>query len=285
MDGVHGPDARGLLGSLELGVSHRLALDQRSPSNRDGARSEIGARSAAELRAVQGQAMRVPSTRAGALAKGLHDAFLLDKADELEALLNQGASLKELGMEQGALQVAVELDALDCVRELARLGRDVNQLGANGSFATHLCCDGSRDEMLALLIELGAQVDALNAKGESPLALAAAQGYPSTVRTLLDAGASPSAGVTGKVDALGAAALRCLRESHGLEIARLLLDAGADAQRCVGGQPSVLLWAQRESAKAQVSESAQSLLALCEAKALDRDTPSVASARGSQRCL
>ncbi len=92
-------------------------------------------------------------------------------------------------------------EALAAVRLAWALGNDVNAVDANGDTALHGAIHRGAGGVVRFLVEKGAEIDAVNGKGWSPLSVAQGVFYPNTfnrhpalVTLLLDLGADPNAG-------------------------------------------------------------------------------------------
>lgn len=92
-------------------------------------------------------------------------------------------------------------EALAAVRLAWELGNDVNAVDANGDTALHGAVHRGAGAIVRFLVEKGADVDAVNGKGWSPLSVAQGVFYPNTFNRhpelaalLLDLGADPDAG-------------------------------------------------------------------------------------------
>jgi ankyrin repeat protein len=93
-----------------------------------------------------------------------------------------------------------------------------------------------RDDMISVLVAAGADIEATDAKGHSPLVLATYHGWETTSAVLLRHGANPN-GMTASGSPLMGVALK----GH-LAIARLLLSAGADPDhRNRAGQTAIMM--------------------------------------------
>ena len=96
-----------------------------------------------------------------------------------------------------ALLDAARRGELDAVRELIRVGADVDAARGDGMTALHLAAERGHAEVARALIDAGAAVDAETRIGRySPLHLAARGGHGAVVAGLLEAGADPNAVTT-----------------------------------------------------------------------------------------
>jgi ankyrin repeat protein len=98
-------------------------------------------------------------------------------------------------------------EALAAVELAWKLGNDVNAADTNGDRALHGAIHRGAGNIVRFLIEKGADIDAVNDKGWSPLSVAQGVFYPNTfnrhpelVTLLLDLGADPDAGSRRPVD-------------------------------------------------------------------------------------
>lgn len=95
-----------------------------------------------------------------------------------------------------------------------------------------------RDEMIPALLQAGVDIEVTDARGYTPLVLASYNGQLSTTALLLAQGAR----VDGVHDAPGNTALMGVCFKGYAEIARLLIDAGADVNRRNGvGQTALMM--------------------------------------------
>lgn len=79
-------------------------------------------------------------------------------------------------------------------RELIDSGADVNAVDDEGMTPLHAAAAADSAEVVRLLLDAGAHVDPQNAKGETPLRVAVQAPWsdPESLRLLLNAGANPS---------------------------------------------------------------------------------------------
>jgi len=92
-------------------------------------------------------------------------------------------------------------EALDAVKLCFELGNDVNAVDANGETALHGAAHRGSNEMVKFLVEKGAKLDVANALGWTPWIIADGVLYPNTYNRRLDTaalllqlGADPKAG-------------------------------------------------------------------------------------------
>ena len=99
-----------------------------------------------------------------------------------------------------------------------------------------------------LLIELGANIDAVNKRGITPLMSAAFYGDDRLISKLLDLGASPNFVRTGdRATALSFCTLANDKSDSIAKIAKNLIDAGAEVDAPADSPQSVLMLAAREN--------------------------------------
>ncbi len=125
------------------------------------------------------------------------------------------------------LMTAAGSNSLACARCLVTAGADVRVEDKNGFQAIH---EASGINMVRLLIEAGADVNAISGGGDWPLKEAASDGDADLLRYLLGAGAPADLHSTGETALFGAVR----KDSE--ECVALLVDAGANvnAQDCDG---------------------------------------------------
>jgi len=112
---------------------------------------------------------------------------------------------------------------LALARALIKAGADLNANDTCGCTPLHLCAKKGHLELARALIEAGADVNAKEIEVHTPLHLCALNGHLEVARALIEAGADLNAN-----DNNGRTPLYiCADEGH-LEIARALIEAGAD---------------------------------------------------------
>jgi hypothetical protein len=126
----------------------------------------------------------------------LFEAAAVGDVARLETLLRESAlRVYETGADGwGALHLAAAFGGPAAVSLLLEHGAHVHQVSRNPmrSQPLHACIALSQDvEIARLLLAQGADVNAIQAGGYTPLHQAAAAGLPELVRLLLDAGADP----------------------------------------------------------------------------------------------
>jgi ankyrin repeat protein len=80
-------------------------------------------------------------------------------------------------------------DMPEVILSLLASGADVNSTDLYGNTALHYAVDLEFNDLVTTLIKKGSDIDALNDKLQSPLHIAAASGYLSLVKFLVDCGA------------------------------------------------------------------------------------------------
>jgi uncharacterized protein len=129
-----------------------------------------------------------------------------------------------------ALQMAASSGSPEMVRAALLEKTDVNaKTSPNGFTPLHLCVSGTdssdRQEIIKLLLDAGADLEAKTHAGVTPLMLAGMRGKPLCAATMISCGANVHETECNNATALHAAAYN----GH-IEIARLLLQAGANPQ-------------------------------------------------------
>ncbi|KAH0558880.1 hypothetical protein GP486_004486 [Trichoglossum hirsutum] len=156
----------------------------------------------------------------------LHRAAACDRGAAVEQLVKGGANPKAKDTDGCTpLHLAAQSGSAEAIRTLLGRGVDIEcQLLEYGWRPLHLAVQ--HPEATKLLLERGADVHAVGSEGNTPLTLAAEEGYSEVVKLLLDWGANPCAESENGATPLHKAA----RGGHE-EVARLLLDAGVEIDR------------------------------------------------------
>lgn len=163
----------------------------------------------------------------GSRATPLHHAA--EEGDDvvIEALLAIGADVDEVDSEgQTALMLAASWGHPSSVNALIRVGNaSINLKDEGGDTALHEAARANELETLSELISLGADKDARNKLGATPLLLASHAGHKRIVVALLDAGAA----ATGKKSLMrgGYSPLHAAAANGSTECLQDLIDAGA----------------------------------------------------------
>lgn len=118
---------------------------------------------------------------------------------------------------------ATVLGREEIVAVLISAGADVNATTERGTLALHAAAQNGHEKIFDRLIAAGAKVDRANDTGQTPLHLAVRYNHPQLTRKLLEQGADPSRADTGGRTPLHFAAGLGLRDS-----VDLLLAHGAD---------------------------------------------------------
>jgi ankyrin repeat protein len=181
------------------------------------------------------------------LSAAVDDAVFLDAArrgDEARviALLQQGANPNAATPTgETALQFAAEADDHAAVERLVHAGAKVanNHYGVSPFIAA---CEHGDAQVMALLLQAGADVNQPMADGRTPLMVAAETGKPAAVKFLLERGATPNA----REPAQSQTALMWAAAEGNREAVQLLLQAGAEAGAKSKGGWDAFLFAVRQ---------------------------------------
>jgi ankyrin repeat protein len=113
-----------------------------------------------------------------------------DRACIVHLLLERGAKLKDhSGFKARILQCAARNGHVRLLNLIIQRGAHVNEKVENSS-ALHAASGAGQEETVQELIHVGANINATNGSGETPLILAATQGHAGTVKKILEGGAS-----------------------------------------------------------------------------------------------
>ncbi|TDA41701.1 MAG: hypothetical protein DSO07_03190 [Thermoproteota archaeon] len=121
------------------------------------------------------------------------------------------------------LIIAVYQRDLEKVKELLDRGADVNAKDIFGDTPLHIAARNGHLDIVKLLLERGADVNARNESGDTPLTAAAANGHLDVVRFLVNRGADIDARNDSDCTPLHIAAIR----GH-LNVVKFLVEKGAD---------------------------------------------------------
>ena len=134
------------------------------------------------------------------------------------------------------LALAAEYAQIDVLWVLFELdnkdgGADIEQLDANGDSLLAVAAAHAQTEVINALLSMGANLNSVNVKGRSPLALAAQQGYAYAVEMLIEAGSNVEAEDNDGYTPIALAAMEgCV------DAVQTLLDASAKTNlRCQNG--------------------------------------------------
>ena len=155
------------------------------------------------------------------------DSAVADAAEKrdparVRTLLQNGADVQKAQPDgMTALHWAAYLDDLDTAKALA--GADPNATNRYGVTPLSLACQNGSTAMVELLLAMGADPNFALRGGETPLMTAARTGQPGAVAALLSKGAQPEA-----KDRRGQTAMMWAAGDGHPEVVKLLLAAGAD---------------------------------------------------------
>jgi WD40 repeat protein len=159
-----------------------------------------------------------------------------DDSEILEALLNKGAHINHQNDNgyTALIMASVDNRRLANARVLVARGADLNLKSDRGETALVTAAGGGVVELVHLLLEKGARVDARDKNGDTALFKTA---KPEVIRLLLENGAD--------VNARNNNGVTPLMQSRTNETARLLLDRGADVNAKTNDGETPLMFAVR----------------------------------------
>lgn len=150
-----------------------------------------------------------------------------DHLDAAEELLAFGADLGSDNADTSALEKAAEMGNGDMVEALLRHGALASAVNNDGGTALHVVngvhVNSNAERIVRALVAAGAEIEACDDFGCTPLHNAASQFTADTARALLASGADIHA-----KNKTGYTALHTAVEDGSCEVARTLLEAGAD---------------------------------------------------------
>jgi len=127
------------------------------------------------------------------------------------------------GQHRPTLHTCAEEGHLDFARVLIEAGADVNAEDNYGFTPLYICAEKGHLDFARDLIEAGADVNAKEDNGWTPLYMCASEGHLDVARALIEAGAD----VNAKEDKALTPLYICAEKGH-LNVARALIEAGAD---------------------------------------------------------
>ena len=175
----------------------------------------------------------------------IHIACLRGHMDTLSLLLSHGANVHSC-LEDGrsCLLLAVHENHMLIVRELIRLGADVNKARVDGFTSLSVACKFGRTEMVSLLLENGALFQQpINSEGVTPLFLAVQHNHTECALFLIEKGANVK---NVKMKSTRENLLHTASSHGNLEIVHSLLQHGMSIDdRTNNGETSLYLAAER----------------------------------------
>lgn len=138
---------------------------------------------------------------AAGLQDALHWAAINGQEEALDCLVPKAQQLEDFKWPPNILEHAVVAGLENVVLALVQAGYDLNEEDSTGSCrAAHLAVQYGRDHLLKVLLDSGrADIQLQNDAGQSPLELATQTGTATSIRHLLDAGASLEVENMGKI--------------------------------------------------------------------------------------
>lgn len=133
---------------------------------------------------------------------------------------------------------AIAIDDQATVEALLKRGMDVDSVSPKGDSLLMLAVREGKPEVIKTILRYRPKLNARNALGETALMLASIRGQPQTVKWLLDGGAA--------VDHPGWTPLIYAASTNQLDIARMLLERGANVNATAENGTTALMMAARE---------------------------------------
>ena len=197
----------------------------------------------------------------------------------VRSLLDQGANpnARNGGSETTALIEASAANLRDIVQLLCEQGADVNAKARNGCTALHYAILAGNSAVVKLLLKEGANTEATDGQGDTALIEAIAIGRDSIAVILLQAGASVSA-----TNPKGQTALAIAARHGNADMVKILLDGGADLESTddEGSTPLSVAssWDKVETVRILVAAGAK-----LDARNISGATPLILAAKGGNR--
>ena len=121
------------------------------------------------------------------------------------------------------MHIATHHGHVEVARMLVEAGADVEALAADGATPMHIAAQNAHLEVVRTLVEAGADVEAQKARGSRPMHIAAAHGQVDAMRTLRELGADIEA-----MDAAGRRPVYYAAHYKQTEAVRLLAELAGD---------------------------------------------------------
>ncbi|HEY7391201.1 MAG TPA: ankyrin repeat domain-containing protein, partial [Bryobacteraceae bacterium] len=152
------------------------------------------------------------------------------------------------GLNETRLEQAIKSGDRQSAQSLLKQGADVNAADPDGTTPLHWAAEAGDTEMSQMLLRAGANPKARNRYGVTPLSLAAGNGSGDLVSLLLKAGADPAATLPS-----GQTILMTAARAGNPEAVRLLIEHGSDvnARESTYGE-TALMWAAAQNHPAAV---------------------------------
>ena len=137
----------------------------------------------------------------------------------------------------GALIEETEIESNEMIQLLLKIGANIKTVDQHGRTSLMLASANGSNEVVKTLLEGGANVHDVNAVGWTVLMIASMRGHSDVVKTLLENGAN-----TETVDKSGRTALLWAVDRHHTKVVKTLLEGGANIEYGDQGVGTAYMW-------------------------------------------
>jgi ankyrin repeat protein len=152
---------------LDKGADPNLALDMKPPQIQAQGTVTIPAGGTALNRAVRSTDL---ATVKLLLEKGANPSLAIK--DGTTPIMQAAAGIAARGEEEEVIDLADRADPLEAIKLFVEAGADVNAVNAQGNTAVHLAAQRGNDRIIEYLVSKGAKLDIVNKGNRTPLDMA-----------------------------------------------------------------------------------------------------------------